>query len=80
MSSLIVLSLSPDEANLNYVKNLPGLKELNIDDNYGLVLISPKRGLYAIRVNGEIDLEKLRAIQPKVKGVYPDTPIAPFQT
>lgn len=76
---LITLYLQPGENTLQYVKQLPGLKELNIDEDYGLINISPKRNLYTIRTSGEIDANKLMSIQPKVKGIYPDVKIAPMK-
>ncbi len=74
---LITLCLLPGENTLQYVKQLPGLKEVDIDENYGLVIISPKRNLYTIRVLGNIDADKLLSVQPKVKGIYEDVGIAP---
>lgn len=75
---LITLQLSPQENSLEYVKGLPGLKELEIDENYGLILISPKRSLYTIRVSGDIDADTLISLQPKVKGVHGDPKISPI--
>ncbi len=75
--SLITLHLLPGENTLQYVKQLPGLEELDIDENYGLVIISPKRNLYTIRVSGDIDADKLRSIQPKVEGIYADVKLVP---
>ena len=78
MRHLITLHLQSDETTLQRVKQLPGLKELQIDEEYGLVLISPKRSLYTIRVSGDLDSKKLMAAQPKVKGVYGDVKVAPI--
>lgn len=75
---LIKLYLLPNESTIQFVKQLPGLKEIEIDEDYGLVVISPKRNLYVVRVSGDIDSDKLMSIQPKVKGVYPsDVKIVP---
>jgi hypothetical protein len=73
---LITLNLLPGENKLQHVKQLTGLKELDIDADYGLVAISPKRNLYAIRATGDIETNKLLSIQPKVKGIFADTKIA----
>ncbi|HEY9207128.1 MAG TPA: hypothetical protein VIO58_14535 [Candidatus Methanoperedens sp.] len=76
---LITLHLLPGENSLQHIKQLPGLEELEIDEDYGLVVISPKRKLYTIRVSGNIDADKLMSIQTKVKGIYPDVKIAPIK-
>jgi len=55
-----------------------GLQGVEIDEAYGLVLISPKRQLYTIRVSGAIDAERLIAEQPEVKGVHGDTRVSTF--
>jgi len=77
---LVTLHLLPGENTLEYVRELRGLKDLKIDEEYGLVLISPTRNLYTIRVSGDIDSDKLMSVQPKVKGVYGDVRIAPIGT
>ncbi len=79
VTSLITLHLLPGENTLKYIRQLPGLEKLDIDENYGLVLISPKRNLYTIRVSGDIDSDKLLSMQPKVKGIYPDVKIIPLK-
>ncbi len=79
MRFIIKLHLLPNENTLEHVKQLPGLKDLEIDIEYGLVSISPKRGLYAIRVIGDIDPDKLIAKQPKVKGVFGDIKVIPIK-
>lgn len=76
---LITLNLLPSENTLQHVKQLTGLKELDIDVDYGLVVISPKHNLYTIRATGDIDTNKLLSIQPKVKGIFADTKIAPIK-
>ena len=75
--TLITLELLGNENTLGFVKQVEGLKDLDIDEEYGLVLISPKKHLYVIRVNGPVDAEKLMSVQPKVKGVSADVRIAP---
>ena len=76
---LITLHLQPSENTLQHVKQLPGLEELDIDDGFGLIAISPKRNLYTIRASGDIDAEKLMSTQPKVKGVHADVKVAPIK-
>jgi len=80
MRYLITLQLLTGENTLESVKKLPGLKELKIDEDYGLVLISPKRNLYTIRVSGDLDSDTLMSVQPKVKGVYADVKVAPIKS
>jgi hypothetical protein len=80
MRYLITLQLLTDGNTLESVKQLPGLKELKIDEDYGLVLISPKRNLYTIRVSGDLDSDTLMFVQPKVKGVYADVKVAPIKS
>lgn len=80
MRYLITLQLLTGENTLESVKKLPGLKELKIDEDYGLVLISSKRNLYTIRVSGDLDSDTLMSVQPKVKGVYADVKVAPIKS
>jgi hypothetical protein len=74
---LITLYLLPNENTIQFVKQLPGFKEIEIDEDYGLIVISPKRNLYVVRVSGDIDPDKLMSIQPKVKGVHTDVKVVP---
>lgn len=78
MKYLITLELLPNENELQAVKEMNGLKTLDIDESYGLVLISPKRNLYTIRVAGRVDADELMTQQSKVKGVYPDVRVSPI--
>lgn len=79
MQHLITLELYPPNDSLDAVKQLAGIKALEIDETYGLVLISPKRHLYVIRVLGEVNLDQLMSAQPAVKGVYGDVKVEPFE-
>jgi hypothetical protein len=78
MQYLITLHLQPPNNSLQYVKQLSGIRELEIDENYGLVPIAPKRDLYVIRVCGDLDPNQLMSIQPAVKGVHGDVKVEPF--
>ncbi len=80
MQYLITLHLQPPNNSLEYVKQLSGIRELEIDENYGLVLISPKRDLYVIRVSGDINPNHLMSIQPAVKGVHGDMQVRSFNS
>lgn len=79
MQYLVTLQLDQPTPALDQVKQLPGIKDLSIDDAYGLVAISPKRHLYVIRVSGEVNPEQLMALQPLVKGVHAEVNISPFE-
>jgi len=74
--SLIKLHLSPEEATIVHVCTLEGIRDLEVDENYGLVCISPKRRLYAIRVFGPVDHNCLADVQHRVVGVYGDVKIS----
>lgn len=74
---MITLHLLPGENTLQHIKQLPGLEELDIDENYGLVSLDPKRNLYTVRASGDIDIAKLKSMQPKVKGIYADVKVSP---
>ncbi len=77
MQYLVTLHLKSPNNSLQYVKKLPGFIKVEIDENYGLVPISPKRDLYVIRVSGDLDPAELMSIQPEVKGVHGDVRVAP---
>lgn len=54
------------------------LKDFGIfmDKRYGVVTISPKSNLYAIRVTGNIEnFDKARAVSPRIKELYYDLPV-----
>ncbi len=74
---LIKLQLSQRNNTFEYVRRIPGLDTLTIDEDYGIVSISPKRGLYVIRVLDDIDINRIRAL-PEVRGVYGEVRIAPI--
>ena len=74
---IIMLKLISPYNTLDHVRRIPGLEKLNVDESYGVVSVSSKRGLYVIRVSGELDIDRIRAI-PEVAGVYGDVRIAPF--
>lgn len=76
MRYLVTLQLNRNQKSVEDVKHLAGFQDVNIDNNYGVVTISPKRNLYAIRVLGNLDVNQLKATQPKVQEIYGDTSIA----
>lgn len=78
MRHLITLRMSPaGEATLERARALLRPLGLAPDDRYGLVCISPKRGLYVVRVEGAVDRRMLETV-PEVVGVHGDAKIAPI--
>ncbi len=79
MKTLITLHLPPPKNTFEYVKTLPWLNNLTLDENFGLVLISPKHDLYTICVKGKIDSKKLKSdYSDIIKGIHGDAKISPF--
>ncbi|WP_448570249.1 hypothetical protein [Trichothermofontia sp.] len=74
-TTLVTLQLESPHNTLAYVQQLSGLQGVTIDADYGLVLISPQRSLYVVRVVGALDAEQLMAQHPEVKGVHGDVTI-----
>lgn len=73
---MIKLELEPGEASLSHVQGLEEIKDLNVDKDFGLICISPKRRLYTIRIDGNVDRDTLMALQPRVNGVYGEMKIS----
>ena len=78
MRYLITLKLAPFEATLAHARKLLEPLGLTVDIAYGLIIISPKRSLYVVRVEGEINDEQLSAL-PEVVGVHGEVRIAPIK-
>jgi hypothetical protein len=77
MRYLITLRLTPADRTFEHAQKLLEPFGLRADAQYGLVLISPKRSLFVVRVEGDIKDEALRAL-PEVVGVHGDPKIAPI--
>lgn len=77
MRYLITLQLSPPDATLEHAQALLEPHGLCVDVHYGLVAISPKRRLFVVRVEGDIDEEVLNSLF-EVIGVHGDIKIAPI--
>ncbi len=75
MPGLITLELLAPENSLEFVCALPVLQTLAVDRDYGLVPVSLKRNLYVIRVEGELDRERLLE-DAHVKAVHGDVRIS----
>lgn len=78
MLYLITLKFTNTEATLARAQDLLEPLGLMPDSDYGLIMISPKRGLYVVRVEGDINNEQLLAL-PEVVGVHGDSRIAPIK-
>ena len=76
----IKLKLSPGEDSLEFVRRLEGVKDLKIDDSYGLICISPKRHLYTILAIGDVNRDDLMNVQPRVQGVYGQVKVSEIDT
>lgn len=77
MRYLITLRLDSSEATLAHARELLDAFGLTVDVDYGLVNISPSRGLYVVRIEDGVDIERLTAL-PEVVGVHGDINIAPI--
>lgn len=76
MSSMIKLRLPKSLCNFESVQKLPGLADLNLDEEYGLVMISPRESLYVIRTDSVDDIARRRELSPEIIGVYGDSRIS----
>ena len=77
MRYLITLRLTPADRTLEHAQSLLEPLGLGVDAQYGLVMISPKRSIFVVRVEGDINEETLTAL-PEVVGVHGDPKIAPI--
>jgi hypothetical protein len=78
MRYLITLRLDPHNATLAHARALVEPFGLKVDTDYGLVSISPKRGLYVVRVDGDPGDADSVALSEEVVGVHGDVKIAPI--
>lgn len=78
MRYLITLKFAPLEATLAHARELLEPLGLTVDIAYGLIIISPKRSLYVVRVEGEVNDKQLSAL-PEVVGVHGEVRIAPIK-
>ncbi len=75
MAVMIKLSIksSPD---LKFVQNLPGLRDLSLDMNFGLVLINSNRSEYVVRTDFIDNLDERKRISPEIVEAYGDIQIS----
>ena len=78
MRYLITLKLTSKDSTFEHAQSLLKPLGLRVDAHYGLVMISPKRSLFVVRVEGDIDKKALSAL-PQFVGVYGDPKIAPIE-
>ncbi|MFB9247563.1 hypothetical protein ACFFWE_04950 [Sphaerisporangium melleum] len=71
---LITVELPPAEATLEEAMRRLGLGEDEVDTAYGLVLLAPEQGLYALRVTEDAG----RRVAPPGGGPFSDPPIEPY--
>ena len=77
MRYLITLRLAPPDRTFEHVQDLLKPLGLRVDAQYGLVMISPKRRLFVVRVEGDLKKDALMALSGVV-GVHGDPKIAPI--
>jgi hypothetical protein len=79
MRYLITLRIEPPDATLAHVQAALEPSGLTVDTDYGLVSISPKRGLYVVRADGNPEDADSAALAEEVVGVHGDVKIAPIE-
>ena len=76
MPIMIKLKIIKHKPTLNYVRSLPGMKGLEIDESYGLICISPKKNLFIVRVKEIDNLEERKKASPEILNGYDDVRIS----
>lgn len=76
MSTMIKLKLSASKRDLASVQALPGLADLSLDRQFGLVPINPRESLYVVRTDAVDDLERRRELTPEILEAYGDVRIS----
>ena len=79
MRYLITLRLDPPYATPAHVQAILAPSGLKVDTGYGVVLISPKRGLYVVRADGSAEGAESANLAREVVGVHGDAKIAPIE-
>ena len=76
MATMIKLRLSFPHADFATVQALPGLSDLQLDSNFGIVQISPRESLYVVRTGQVDDLNRRRKLSPEIIEAYGDVRIS----
>ncbi|MEM9275460.1 MAG: hypothetical protein AAGA80_21210 [Cyanobacteria bacterium P01_F01_bin.143] len=79
MPVMIKLKIIKPNPTLGYVRSLPGIKGLDIDQSYGLICISPKKNLFIIRAKEIDNVEERKEASPEILNVYNDVRISTFE-
>src|SRR4051794_10427554 len=77
MATMIKLRLPAAGRAFADVQALPGLAGLTLDPKFGLVCLSPRESLYAVRSDAVADLDRRRRLSPEILGAYGDVRISP---
>jgi hypothetical protein len=72
MGVMLKLKLPPDLQNIEAVKKLDGLSDLDIDDHFGLIPVKPEQALYVVQVSGIDRVEERKRLCPVLIEVYGD--------
>jgi len=73
---MIKLKLPDSKTDLASVQRLPGLADLPLDTQFGLVPINPRESLYVVRTDSVDDLDRRRELTPEILGAYGDVRIS----
>lgn len=76
MSVMIKLKASELTNDFDKAKNLPGLANVELDSDYGLLKISPEVCIVRTEFIDNVDMRK--ELSPEILDVYPDLLIGPF--
>ena len=76
MPVMIKLQLPAQQTTFDAVRELPGLRGLQLDRGYGLVCLDPKAGLFVVRADNVDRVEQRRALSPEILEFYGDTRIS----
>ena len=76
MAVMIKLRLPESTRDFASVQALPGLADLNLDSEVGLVPISPSDSQYAVYTDHVDDLERRRHLSPEIIQAYGDIRIS----
>ncbi len=79
MPVMIKLKIIKPNPTLSYVRSLPGIKGLDIDQSYGLICISPKKNLFIIRAKEIDNIEERKEASPEILSAYGDVRISTFE-